>query len=598
MKNSGCRALLRTNRAIFQCQNFCQKVTLAAVIFCAFAPASFAQDAGGKEAGLGQIRSYIAAGWDTLTRSMVDCKTVVDPKLAAASVLYLPADFDAPAAVQEMQKRCNVQVKHLPQVIHKLGEVDTSNLEPPGLLYLDNKYVVPGGRFNEMYGWDSYFIVRGLVDDKRVELARGMVENFFFEIEHYGAVLNANRTYYLTRSQPPFLTSMILAVYNARPTSLHTSALKEKAEAEQDRAWLARAYEYAKRDYTLWTHEPHLAGSTGLSRYYDFGSGPAPESVKDETGHYRQVAAFFLGQPDLERTLLIRKPSGQTSPLTVGPTYSLQVCEVARTIGNPACDAVEDIALSDEYYKGDRAMRESGYDVSFRFGPHGVRTHHFAPVCLNSLLYKTEKDLEVISGLLRRDEESEEWKKRAADRKERIQKYLWDSERGMYFDYDFENQTRSSYEYVTTFFPLWAGIPSQEQAKALLQHLATFEKPGGLVMSPKETGAQWDFPYAWAPDQLVADEGIRRYGFDQEANRVSYEFLSTVAENFRRDGTIREKYNAVTRSSETQVTAGYHMNIVGFGWTNGVFLVLLRELPQDSVTRLAKEQSGKAGSGR
>jgi len=587
--------LLRTRCAIFQCQNSCQKVALAAVIFCAFAPASFAQDAGGKEAGLGQIRSYIAAGWDTLTRSMVDCKTVVDPKLAAASVLYLPADFDAPAAVQEMQKRCNVQVKHLPQVIHKLGEVDTSNLEPPGLLYLDNKYVVPGGRFNEMYGWDSYFIVRGLVEDKRVELARGMVENFFFEIEHYGAVLNANRTYYLTRSQPPFLTSMILAVYNARPTSLHTSALKEKAEAEQDRAWLARAYEYAKRDYTLWTHEPHLAGSTGLSRYYDFGSGPAPESVKDETGHYRQVAAFFLGQPDLGRGYVVSNKSGEP---TVGPLFALEVCDSKNAMASEACDAAGGASLSAEYYKGDRAMRESGYDVSFRFGPHGVRTHHFAPVCLNSLLYKTEKDLELISGLLRRDEESEEWKKRAADRKERIQKYLWDSERGMYFDYDFENQTRSNYEYVTTFFPLWAGIPSQEQAKALMWHLATFEKPGGLVMSPKETGAQWDFPYAWAPDQLVADEGIRRYGFDQDADRVSYEFLSTVAENFRRDGTIREKYNAVTRSSETQVTAGYHMNIVGFGWTNGVFLVLLRELPQDSVTRLAKEQSGKGGSGR
>ena len=586
---------MRTRCAIFQCQNSCQKVALAAVIFCAFAPASFAQDAGGKEAGLGQIRSYIAAGWDTLTRSMVDCKTVVDPKLAAASVLYLPADFDAPAAVQEMQKRCNVQVKHLPQVIHKLGEVDTSNLEPPGLLYLDNKYVVPGGRFNEMYGWDSYFIVRGLVEDKRVELARGMVENFFFEIEHYGAVLNANRTYYLTRSQPPFLTSMILAVYNARPTSLHTSALKEKAEAEQDRAWLARAYEYAKRDYALWTHEPHLAGSTGLSRYYDFGSGPAPESVKDETGHYRQVAAFFLGQPDLGRGYVVSNKSGEP---TVGPLFALEVCDSKNAMASEACDAAGGASLSAEYYKGDRAMRESGYDVSFRFGPHGVRTHHFAPVCLNSLLYKTEKDLELISGLLRRDEESEEWKKRAADRKERIQKYLWDSERGMYFDYDFENQTRSNYEYVTTFFPLWAGIPSQEQAKALMWHLATFEKPGGLVMSPKETGAQWDFPYAWAPDQLVADEGIRRYGFDQDADRVSYEFLSTVAENFRRDGTIREKYNAVTRSSETQVTAGYHMNIVGFGWTNGVFLVLLRELPQDSVTRLAKEQSGKGGSGR
>jgi alpha,alpha-trehalase len=595
MKNSRSRVLLRTRHAIFQCQNLCQKVALAAVIFCAFAPTSFAQEASGKEAGLGQIRSYIAAGWDTLTRSMVDCKTVVDPKLAAASVLYLPADFDAPTAVQEMQKRCNVQVKHLPQVIHKLGEVDTSNLEPPGLLYLDNKYVVPGGRFNEMYGWDSYFIVRGLVEDKRVELARGIVENFFFEIEHYGAVLNANRTYYLTRSQPPFLTSMILAVYNARPTPLHTSSLKEKAAAEQDRAWLARAYEYAKRDYALWTHEPHLAGSTGLSRYYDFGNGPAPESVKDETGHYRQVAAFFLGQPDLGRGYIVSNKSAEPA---VGPLFALEICDSKNAIASAACDPAGAASLSPEYYKGDRAMRESGYDVSFRFGPHGVRTHHFAPVCLNSLLYKTEKDLELISGLLRRDEESEEWKKRAADRKERIQKYLWDSERGMYFDYDFESQTRSSYEYVTTFFPLWAGIPSQEQAKVLIQHLATFEKPGGLVMSPHETGAQWDFPYAWAPDQLVADEGIRRYGFDAEADRVSYEFLSTVAENFRRDGTIREKYNAVTRSSETQVTAGYHMNIVGFGWTNGVFLVLLRELPQDSVTRLAKEQSGKAGSGR
>ena len=160
----------------------------------------------------------------------------------------------------------------------------------------------------------------------------------------------------------------------------------------------------------------------------------------------------------------------------------------------------------------------------------------------------------------------------------------------LYFDYDFENQVQSSYEYVTTFFPMWAGIATPEQARAIMQNLAVFEKPGGLVMSPYETGGQWDYPYAWAPNQLLADEGIRRYGFKDDADRVSYEFLSTVAENFRRDGTIREKYNAVTRSSETQVTAGYHMNIVGFGWTNGVFLELLHELPQDAVARLAQEQ--------
>ena len=581
MKYPCSRASSRTHRAFFRCR----QTAFATLAFCAICvPACSAQEAGAKEAGLRQIRSYIAAGWDTLTRSLTDCKVIVDPKLAAASVLYLPADFAAPADVQEMEKRCGVQVKHLQQVIHKLGEVDASNLEPPGLLYLNNKYVVPGGRFNEMYGWDSYFIVRGLVQDKRIELARGMVENFFFEIEHYGAVLNANRTYYLTRSQPPFLTSMILAVYDA-----------QKATGKEDRAWLERAYGYATRDYGLWTHEPHLAGTTGLSRYYDFGNGPAAESVKDETGHYRQVAAFFLGQQqDQWRDYVVPQKPGDAH---LGPLFALQVCDSAKTMAQAACDSAGEASLSADYYKGDRAMRESGYDVSFRFGPHGARTHHFAPVCLNSLLYKTEKDLERMSGMLGRPTDTEEWRKRAEERRERIQKYLWDSERGLYFDYDFENGKRSDYEYVTAFFPLWVGIPTQEQARAVMQHLPTFEKPGGLVMSPHETGAQWDFPYAWAPDQLVADEGFRRYDFNAEADRVSYEFLSTVAENFRRDGTIREKYNAVTRSSETQVTAGYHMNIVGFGWTNGVFLALLRELPETSVTRLANEQSGTPGSG-
>src|SRR5205814_7369970 len=173
---------------------------------------------------------------------------------------------------------------------------------------------------------DSYFIIRGLVRDKRIELARGMVENFFFEIEHYGAVLNANRTYYLTRSQPPFLTSMIFAVYEA-----------QKAAGHEDRAWLAKAYDYAQRDYALWTREPHLAGSTGLSRYYDFGNGPAPESVKDETGHYREVLAYILSHPEVDQSLVVRKVSGQTAAPSAGSNYSLQVCDVARTIATPDC---------------------------------------------------------------------------------------------------------------------------------------------------------------------------------------------------------------------------------------------------------------------
>jgi alpha,alpha-trehalase len=235
-------------------------------------------------------------------------------------------------------------------------------------------------------------------------------------------------------------------------------------------------------------------------------------------------------------------------------------------------------------------MRESGFDISFRFGPYGAGTHHFAPVCLNSLLYKTETDLGEMSAILGKKEDSEKWRQRAEERKAAIQKYLWDPAHGLFFDYDFEKQTLSSYQYITTFYPLWAGIATPPQARSVIQHIGIFEQSGGLVMSPYETGGQWDFPYAWAPTQLLAIEGMRRAGFNDDADRVSYKFLTMVMENFRRDGTIREKYDAVTRSSETQVTAGYHMNIVGFGWTNGVFLALLHELPKETVARLAKEQ--------
>ena len=546
-------------------------------------PVSARQPQKNAEKGLEPILSYISAGWDTLSRSLSDCATFSDSKLTSTPQLYLPANFPVPEAVKQLEARCSVQVKNLPPSAGQLGKAGSESIDPPGLLYLQNRYVVPGGRFNEMYGWDSYFIIVGLLRDGRLDLAKGMVDNFLFEVEHYGGVLNANRTYYLTRSQPPFLTSMIMAIYEA-----------EKAAGHEDLGWLRNAYKLAVKEHSLWTTAPHLAGATGLSRYFDFGAGPAPESLKDETGHYREVVAFFLAHPEPDHNELVRKADGATSPSTFGSTYSLQVCDTSQTKTKPECTVATNVSLSSDFYKGDRSMRESGFDISFRFGPYGAETHHFAPVCLNSLLYKGEKDLERLSTILGYKEEAAEWKKTAEERKLNINKYLWDAQRGMFFDYDFERQARSTYEYVTTYYPLWAGLATPAQARALVQHLPTFEEPGGLAMSPKETGAQWDFPYAWAPNQLLTDEGLRRYGFNKEADRISYKFLSTVAENFRRDGTIREKYNAVTRSSETQVTAGYHANVVGFGWTNGVFLELLHDLPAELAQKLANEQGNGA----
>ena len=531
------------------------------------------------------ILDYISTAWDTLTRSITDCQSLVDPKMKVAAVLYLPAGMAEPAAVRKLTSECNVRIEHLPVEIHRLGEVDTSKIQPQGLLYLENKYVVPGGRFNEMYGWDSYFIIRGLLRAGRVELARGMVDNFFFEVEHYGAMLNANRTYYLTRSQPPFLSSMFVDVYDALQKSGHG-----------DTAWLARAYADLEKDYETWNRDPHLAGETGLSRYYDFGEGPPAEALQDETGYYRKVTTYFFFHPAQADNYIVENLPGVTEPLA-GAAYTQQVCDVSVTMGRAECEKRREFKLSSDYYRGDRSMRESGFDVSFRFGPFGAATHHYAPVCLNSLLYKTEKDLEQISRWLGRTTDAEKWSKRAEERKKLIARYLWDEKAGFFFDYNLLTGQRSSYRYATTFYPLWAGLATPEQAKAVVKNLAVLEKPGGLAMSPEDTGAQWDLPYGWGNIEMLAIDGLRRYGFNADADRISYEFLSMVAENFRRDGNIREKYDVVTRSSEAHVENGYAMNVVGFGWTNAAFLELLHGLPKDMVERLAREQDQPLAAG-
>ena len=526
------------------------------------------------EPGLAPILHYINNAWDTLTRSMGQCASVTDPKLKTSAVVYLPAQFPEPPSLGALTKECKVSVRHLPQVLKRLGEIDPRTLQTQGLLFLDHPYVVPGGRFNEMYGWDSYFIIRGLLRDGRVDLARDMVENFFFEIEHYGGVLNANRTYYLSRSQPPFLTSMILGVYEA-----------DNVAGKNDRGWLERAYQDAGRDYRLWTHEPHLAGATGLSRYFDFGTGPAPEELHNDPGYYRAVAGYYVLHPSAAAGHMVTQKS---SAAEAGPVFSLQVCsgEEVSSQQSAGCTYVQDLQLTPAFYKGDRSMRESGFDPSFRFGPYAADTQDYAPVCLNSLLYKTEKDLEQMATLLGKTVEARQWAERAQARRAAINKYMWDAQRGMFFDYNFQKSARSTYHYITTFYPLWAGLATPQQARAVERNLHVFEHPGGLAMSDQQTGVQWDLPYGWAPTQLLSIEGLRRYGFNDDANRLSYKFLSMVDENFRRDGTIREKYNVVTRSDETKVAVGYQSNVIGFGWTNGAFLALLHQLPHDWVQRL------------
>jgi alpha,alpha-trehalase len=354
---------------------------------------------------IAEVRKYIKSGWSTLSRSNRDLPAAaIDPKLprepGARWPVYVSRREDRERVAREVRQVLGE--KEFSTIELKTLPADLPTIQEHGLLYLPRPYVVPGGRFNEMYGWDSYFIQVGLLQDGEVGPARDMVDNFVYEIEHYGTILNANRTYYLTRSQPPFLTRMILGVYRKTP----------------DRAWLKSTLPAVEAYYRFWTIGPHAVPETGLSRYWDSGEGPAPEVISDE-----------------------RDDRGRTH-----------------------YDRVR------EYY---RTQKVTDYDLA--------------------QYYDRERD--ALTPLF-------------------------------YFDYNFQTKRRRAYEFATTFYPLWVGIARKDQAARVRANLSRFEAPGGILTSTQVTGSQWDAPFGWAPLQMIAVEGLRRYGYDEDADRVATKFLA------------------------------------------------------------------------
>jgi alpha,alpha-trehalase len=504
--------------------------------------------------------AYIHHAWPTLTRSIDDCTAPRDGRAAARPVIWLPHELPMPAQLARAEKACGVDVRRLPRTIRRIGDVDAAKLPAQGLLYLPHPYVVPGGFFNEMYGWDSYFIELGLLADHREALARDMVDNALFEVAHYGGVLNANRSYFLSRSQPPFLAAMMAALLDD-PASFRDDAKK--------RAWLARAYPLAVRNHDVWTRPEHRAGGTGLARYFDYGRGPALE-MRD-AGYYQGVIRWLLAHPSEDPGYLVK--SAQHPDAAEAARLKSASCDTAAS--KVCADAwLDGYRLGADYYLGDRAMRESGFDVNFHFGPFAGSTHHYAPVDLNSLLYRYERELHDFAAVLGKTADAARWAQAAAARKAAMDKYLWQPAKGMYTDYDFVARRPSDDPYLTAFYPLWAGAASDAQARALQGKLALFERRGGLAMSTRATGAQWDAPYGWAPTNWLAIAGLNAYGFHADARRLAGEFAATVDRSLTADGTIREKYNVALGNAEVKITAGYTQNVVGFGWTNGVYLKL------------------------
>lgn len=402
-------------------------------------------------------------------------------------------------------------------------------------------FVVPGGRFNELYGWDSYMETLGLLVNDRVDLCQSMVRHFCFCIRHYGKILNANRSYYLCRSQPPFLTDMALRVHER---------IKHEPHAQE---FLREAILAAIKDYySTWMSHPRHDDESGLSRYYPGGKGVPPET---EASHFDHILAPYLEKHKMTREQFVH----------------------AYNYGH-----VKEPQL-DEYFIHDRAVRESGHDTSYRLEKVAA---HTATVDLNSCLYKYEMDISTAIRLHFKDglkipaewcakgqepghiETSSVWERRARRRRQQMFKLMWDESKGMFFDYNTVIKKQTGYESATTFWAMWAGVCTPEMAAAMVKKaLPRFEVHGGLVSGTEESrgkvglrrpNRQWDYPFGWAPQQILAWTGLLRYGFADDAQRLAYRWLYMVTKAFVDfNGVVVEKYDVTQQIHPHKVTAEY-----------------------------------------
>lgn len=519
------------------------------------------------------IKTYY---WDDLTRTVDEkgLKTILEDSKTSDTVtrrIYVPyTDTVAQNYFKKLESRFdNFKVEVLPENI--TPEYVKSINEKPGILSLkleDGKgvpFVVPGGRFNEMYGWDSYFEGVGLIIDGRVDLAKAMVDNFCYQIKHYGKILNANRSYYLTRSQPPFLSSFIREVF--------------EAEKVKDSSWLASTLKIAIQEYeNVWMEKGRRLTGNGLNRYFASGIGIPPET---EEGHFEEILSEYAAK------------------------HNMSTEEFEEKYKN---GEVQDKEL-DMYFVHDRSLRESGHDTTWRLDNVCA---YLNTVAVNSLLYKYETDFAHLiktcfDGTFKVSDDkiytTAYWEEKAEERKQLMYKFLWNEEVGSYFDYNFEEEQLTDFESATNFFPLWAGVPTKEQAKKMVGNLMkNLKAKGGILASSKASvektatntiQRQWDYPNGWAPHQMLIWKGLKDYGYDNEAGELAYRWLWMITKNaVDYNGTIPEKYDVVNCTHKVYAEYGNvgtefdYITTSGFGWMNASYQLGLITLPEGFRNKL------------
>jgi alpha,alpha-trehalase len=397
------------------------------------------------------------------------------------------------------------------------------------LIPLPHPYVVPGGRFREVYYWDSYFTMLGLVRSGRTDLVRGMLDNFAHLVRTIGHVPNGNRTYYLGRSQPPFLAAMVGLYAEATDTADALDYL-EALEAEHA-FWMDGADRIAPGE--AHRRVVRLPDGSVLNRYWDDRPEPRPESYRED---------YSLGQ-----TL----PEGRR----------------------------------EAFYRNVRASAESGWDFSSRWmrDPADLRsleTTELAPVDLNCLLYHLERTIAALRAFRGGPDDAEVAARfaRASDERRRaLLAAAWDPADGWFYDVRWRTGARvTDRPTLAAAVPLYFGLATAEQGRAVAARLERdFLRPGGFVTTTIRTGQQWDAPNGWPPLQWMAIQGVRRYGRGDLADTARARWLALNRRTFRATGRMMEKYDVVDPAREAG--GGEYPTQDGFGWTNGVALALAAE---------------------
>ncbi len=477
-----------------------------------------------------------------------DSKTFVDsiPKYAPEKILksyltektksgfdlkgFVHEHFEMPVApASDFQADTNRPIE---EHINLLWDLLTreADREIPGssLIPLPHPYIVPGGRFGEIYYWDSYFTMLGLQVAGRVDMIQHMVDNFAYLIDKIGFIPNGNRTYFTGRSQPPFFSLMVRLLAEEKGDQILEKYLPQ-LEIEYNQFWLAGAQEALQNSRggqrVVWLNPDSFEY---LNRYWDDRATPREESFPE----------------DFEMAIELTRDSLQL-------------------------------------YRDLRAGCESGWDFTSRWCRDGkslstIRTTELLPPDLNALMYHLEETLVMAYKVADMERVAIKYADKVADRKAALNKYCWDEQQGIYMDYDFIKKERTGIGSAATMFPLFFKMASEVQAAKIANYIERkLLRPGGIVTTAIHSGQQWDAPNGWPPLQWVTIAGLRNYGYTKLASTIKDRWIALNKKVYKNTGKMMEKYNVEDLSL---VAGGGEYPVQdGFGWSNGVLLKLLSE---------------------